>query len=121
MPGYRKPHKQEAYEHALGFVSNLSDECLNTQEAFRDTAISIVEFCHGTGLSGNDIRQVAAKAIRVERGRRIGTHDMIKKSFDLSRTDCDMLAKLQDKLGHSTEVATIRAAIYALYARTIDK
>jgi hypothetical protein len=114
MPGYRKPGKQEAYEAAQMIASNFSDEYLP------DATSTIHNHLTGSypQLLDSDIRDVCAKAIRVERGRRIGENRTAKMSIDLSEMDRNKLAQLKAAGGHSTEVATIREAIRSLYIAT---
>jgi hypothetical protein len=122
---YRKEGKQEAYEDALAMVRHyVRDDDLFYDSIDEKPQIYVEIFdklldAHRTdSLTAPDIRQVFYKAVRVERDHRIGKTTMTKKSFDLNAADCEMLAELQTELGHSTEVAALRAAIHALYART---
>jgi hypothetical protein len=65
---YRKAGKQEAYETALAAVTELDD---TSADDALDQVIDIVRESASDKLTDFDIRDVAAKALRVERGERI--------------------------------------------------
>lgn len=119
MRQYTKPGKQAEFLKALRRAQSLTDGQLadGTDDVFQ----LIEQSVDRDGLTAQDVRGVTAKALRIAREQRFGGFEMVKKSFDLSRADCEMLSRVQKELGHATEVTTIREAIRALAAAQSER
>lgn len=117
---YRKEGKQEAYEYLLVAASKLPDNRINSRYGHIQLHTHDLKAATWSKfyIAGKDFDDVCAKALRVERGRRLGETRTTKMSIDLNAPTRGMLAELQAELGHATEVATIRAAIHKLYVAT---
>ena len=117
---YTKPGKGEAFETALAIAANLSDEKLNRvgHQAY-NTIRTQVAAAH-PDLARGDVNEVAAKALRVERGnrRRIGGAK-IQINVRLSAADLALLDHLTAEYGGQSQA--MRLAIRHLYRVTFSE
>jgi len=114
MGTYRKPHKAEAYQHALRLVGEFTDHELYPQDATARLAYSLTsEILTGAypTLTADDIRDVFSKALGATRGIRDGSFKMKARPFELSEADSKLLTDARAKHGHTTDVSALRAAI----------